>query len=93
MSDNVKCIAVTGHEWGTLDRCIWCGRGKSIVEAETYTISIDAITLSSMVRGDLQCDLDEYGATQESTMAVRGWLKAKGLWIGPDFDDVKEPQP
>lgn len=83
---DMKCIAVTGHEWGTLDRCIWCGRGKSIVEAADYAMSIDCIALSSMVRADLARELDEYGATQEGTMAVRGWLKVKGLWIGPDFD-------
>lgn len=83
----MKCIAPTGHEWGTLDRCIWCGRSKSIVESETYALSIDAITLSGMVRADLARELEEEGATRDRTMAVRGWLKTKGLWIGPDFDE------
>lgn len=86
MSGRMKCIVVTGHEWGTLDRCIWCGRSKSIVEREIHPESLDAVTLSSMVRADLVRELEEEGATRDGTMAVRGWLKTKGLWIGPDVD-------
>ena len=55
-----------------------------------------ASVLSKMVREDLDAELKgEYGATQDATMAVRDWLKSKGLWEGPDYiggPEVSPPQ-
>jgi hypothetical protein len=40
--------------------------------------------LCDMVRDDFQNELSTEGATRDSTMSVRGWLKTHGLWSGPD---------
>lgn len=38
------------------------------------------------VRSDIDEDLIRDGASHDSTDAVRGWLKTKNLWVGPDYN-------
>jgi hypothetical protein len=43
-------------------------------------------SLCDLVRQDFDRELATEGATRDSTMAVRGWLKRHGLWSGPDIN-------
>ena len=43
------------------------------------------LVICDMVRSDLNDEMQKNRAYSKKSVAVRGWLKQKGLWVGEDI--------
>lgn len=81
-------------EQNPLGRTVWdasrADEGSISATGADIVAAAVAVRLSDMVREDFDHQLAAEGSTRDSTMAVRGWLKGKGLWVGPDFNGEEQ---
>ncbi|UUG69309.1 hypothetical protein SEA_SCIENCEWIZSAM_65 [Arthrobacter phage ScienceWizSam] len=58
-----------------------------LVKVLTQSLTVRIMTfICDEVRMDIDEDLRLEGSSRDSTDAVRGWLKTKNLWYGPDYN-------